>query len=180
MEIRVSIEEAQARLLELIEQTAPHTEIIITDKHKPVAKLVIEPRKPSQRRQPGLGKGFITSVSDDDEPGTDLDPQPLLESTRRITANHALGPPSLGTKSVRRVCPTGEVGGDEANSRSILVLRCLFPASRRGRLGLYGRTVLVAFIPQGGECPLTADRLLANWMRGLATEHGKNDGERKR
>jgi antitoxin (DNA-binding transcriptional repressor) of toxin-antitoxin stability system len=42
---------------------------VITENNQPVAKLVIEQPKqrPGLRPPPGLGKGFITIISDDDE-----------------------------------------------------------------------------------------------------------------
>jgi hypothetical protein len=42
---------------------------VITENHQPVAKLVSELTKlrPGLRPPPGLGKGYITVVSDDDE-----------------------------------------------------------------------------------------------------------------
>jgi hypothetical protein len=44
-------------------------EVVITENNQPVAKLVSElPKpKPPLRPPPGLGKGFITIISDDDE-----------------------------------------------------------------------------------------------------------------
>ena len=62
----ISIDEAQAKLAELIRQLAPGEEIIITENQQPVAKLVSQP-KPSQRRQPGRCKGMITLLVEDDE-----------------------------------------------------------------------------------------------------------------
>ena len=43
--------------------------MIITENQQPVAKLVSQPSrpKPGLRPPPGLGKGYITIVSDDDE-----------------------------------------------------------------------------------------------------------------
>lgn len=69
MSATISVEEAQAKLKELIHQLAPGEEIVITENQRPVAKLVSEqPKpKPALRPAPGLGKGFITIVSDDDE-----------------------------------------------------------------------------------------------------------------
>jgi prevent-host-death family protein len=65
----VSIQEAQAKLPDLIRNLTPGEELVITDNNHPVAKLVSElPKsKPGLRPPPGLGKGFITIVSDDDE-----------------------------------------------------------------------------------------------------------------
>ena len=60
---RISIEEAQAKLSELISQLQPGEELEITKDHETVAKLV----RQKQSRQFGLGKGKLTIVSDDDE-----------------------------------------------------------------------------------------------------------------
>lgn len=69
MSTTISIDDAQARLKELIHQLAPGEEVIIIENQQPVAKLVSEPSNPraALRPPPGLGKGFITVVSDDDE-----------------------------------------------------------------------------------------------------------------
>lgn len=62
----VTIEEAQARLPELIEQLAPGEEVVITHNAQPVATLVSQPRpKPSPLF--GRGKGKVIIVSEDDE-----------------------------------------------------------------------------------------------------------------
>jgi prevent-host-death family protein len=65
----ITIEEAQANLKELIHRLAPGEEIVITENQQPVAKVVGAPAKPKPdlRPPPGLGKGFITVISDDDE-----------------------------------------------------------------------------------------------------------------
>jgi antitoxin (DNA-binding transcriptional repressor) of toxin-antitoxin stability system len=69
MSAPISLEEAQAHLRELIGKLAPGEELVITDNERPVARLVGEPPrpKPGLRPPPGLGKGFITVLSDDDE-----------------------------------------------------------------------------------------------------------------
>jgi len=67
MSITVPIDEAQSRLAELIRQLAPGEEIIITENQQPVARLAAEKSPPRQRRVPGLGKGMITILSDDDD-----------------------------------------------------------------------------------------------------------------
>ena len=65
----VTIQEAQAGLLDLIHKLAPGDEVVITENNQPVAKLVSEPSKVTHglRPPPGLGKGFITIISDDEE-----------------------------------------------------------------------------------------------------------------
>ena len=69
MSATITIDEAQAKLRELIHRLAPGEEVIITENQEPVAKLVSQSPKPGPglRPPPGLGKGFITVVSDDDE-----------------------------------------------------------------------------------------------------------------
>ena len=69
MSVIISVDEAQAKLKELIHQLAPGEEIVLTENQRPVARLVSEPAKPKPGLRPlsGLGKGFITIISDDDE-----------------------------------------------------------------------------------------------------------------
>ena len=69
MSATITIDEAQAKLRELIHQLAPGEVVIITENEEPVARLVSQSPKPRPglRLPPGLGKGFITVVSDDDE-----------------------------------------------------------------------------------------------------------------
>lgn len=64
----VTIEEAQANLKELIHRMTPGDELVITENEQVVAKLISEPpTKPRLRRSPGLGKGMIKIVSEDDD-----------------------------------------------------------------------------------------------------------------
>ena len=60
---------SQAKLKELIHQMTPGDEIILTENQQRVAKLVSElPKaKPGLRPPPGLGKGMISILSEDDE-----------------------------------------------------------------------------------------------------------------
>jgi len=69
MATTVTMEEAQAKLKELIHRLVPGEELIITENEQTVAKLVSEPAKPPSgaRLGPGLCKGMITIISDDDE-----------------------------------------------------------------------------------------------------------------
>jgi antitoxin (DNA-binding transcriptional repressor) of toxin-antitoxin stability system len=62
----VTIEEAQAKLPEIIDKLAPGEELIITRNDHPIAKLVGQPRPARKPRQPGSAKGILTIVSDDD------------------------------------------------------------------------------------------------------------------
>jgi prevent-host-death family protein len=63
----VTIEEAQAKLTDLIHKLRPGEELVITENSQPVAKLVSERTTARHRPQPGLCKGMITIVADDDE-----------------------------------------------------------------------------------------------------------------
>jgi prevent-host-death family protein len=65
----VTIQEAQAKLPDLIHKLMPGEEVVITENNQPVAKLVSENPKPKPplRPPPGLGKGYIKILSDDDE-----------------------------------------------------------------------------------------------------------------
>ena len=66
MTVTVSIEEAQGNLKELIAKLAPGDELVIIEGDQPIAKLTSELAKPGEFRKPGLGKGMITIVNDDD------------------------------------------------------------------------------------------------------------------
>lgn len=65
----ITIEEAQAKLKDVIDKLAPGEEVFITDNERPVAKLVgASPCRPP-RPAPGLGKGSILYIAPDfDEP----------------------------------------------------------------------------------------------------------------
>lgn len=69
MSTTIPIDEAQAKLKELIHQLAPGEELIITENEHPVAKLVGEQPKPplTSRPGPGLCKGMILFHVEDDE-----------------------------------------------------------------------------------------------------------------
>jgi antitoxin (DNA-binding transcriptional repressor) of toxin-antitoxin stability system len=75
MSTTITVEEAQAKLKELIHQLAPGEEVIITENQQPVAKLVNEQPKPTMapRPGPGLCKGMITYMAPDfDDPLEDM------------------------------------------------------------------------------------------------------------
>ena len=59
------IEEVEGRLAEIVDKLSPGEEIVLTRDHRPVARLIGAKRPP--RPGPGLGKGMITIVADDDE-----------------------------------------------------------------------------------------------------------------
>ena len=62
----VSMQEAQANLPAIIGRLQPGEDVLITENQQPVARLVTE-RKPVKQRQPGLCKGMITLLVEDDE-----------------------------------------------------------------------------------------------------------------
>ena len=67
----ITIEEAQAKLPQLIDGLSPGEEVVITANQEPVAKLVGDrkPRGPRARPAPGLGKGSVVYMAADfDEP----------------------------------------------------------------------------------------------------------------
>lgn len=67
MSITITLEEAQAKLKDFIHQLAPGDEIIITENQQAVAKLVGDGPQQGKPRVPGLGKGLITLLVEDDE-----------------------------------------------------------------------------------------------------------------
>jgi antitoxin (DNA-binding transcriptional repressor) of toxin-antitoxin stability system len=63
----MAVEDIKVTLPELLDNLAPGDEVILTRNRQPVAKLVSEALKTGLRPPPGLGKGMITIISDDDE-----------------------------------------------------------------------------------------------------------------
>jgi prevent-host-death family protein len=75
MSTTITVDEAQAKLKELIRQMTPGDEVILTENQQPVARLVSEPSRPptAQRPGPGLCKGMITYIAPDfDAPLDDM------------------------------------------------------------------------------------------------------------
>lgn len=69
MPANITVEEAQVRLKELIEELSPGEEIVLTANLRPVARLVGENSARPSRPAPGLGKGSILFMAPDfDEP----------------------------------------------------------------------------------------------------------------
>ncbi len=62
----ITIEEAQARLLELVSTLVPGEELQITREGHLVATLVAPPRK-SWPCRPGTAKGILTILAEDDD-----------------------------------------------------------------------------------------------------------------
>lgn len=66
MSTSVSIEEAQAKLAEIIGSLSPGDEVVITQGCQPVAELrTVESKEP--RPQFGSCRGMLTILADDDE-----------------------------------------------------------------------------------------------------------------
>jgi prevent-host-death family protein len=63
----MTIEEAQAKLSEVIDKLAPGEEVLITRNAQPVAKLVGQQRPIRKPRQPGSAKGKLVILAEDDE-----------------------------------------------------------------------------------------------------------------
>ena len=62
----ITIEDAQARLPELIHNLTPGEELVITENSREIAKLVVQPGA-HVRPIPGRGKGTLIILADDDE-----------------------------------------------------------------------------------------------------------------
>lgn len=67
MQTTMAVEEIRVSLPELLDKLMPGDEVILTRNHRPVAKLVSEPTRPRQPRQPGNCRGMITLLVEDDE-----------------------------------------------------------------------------------------------------------------
>ena len=63
----VTIEEAQARLPELIEHLAADEELVITKNETPIARLLAEDKPKRRPRKAGSARGMLTILSDDEE-----------------------------------------------------------------------------------------------------------------
>jgi prevent-host-death family protein len=63
MSTTVTIEEAQARLAELVSKLAPGEEVVITDNQQPVARLL--PVKPKAPRKLGTMRGSVKYIAPD-------------------------------------------------------------------------------------------------------------------
>jgi prevent-host-death family protein len=62
----VTIQEAQAKLPDLIRQLTPGAEVVITENNQPVARLVAPPIE-MPRPVPGRCKGMLTILAEDEE-----------------------------------------------------------------------------------------------------------------
>jgi len=63
----VTLEEAQARLPEIIDHLVSGEELLITRNNQPVAKLVGQQQPVRKPRQPGSAKGKLVILAEDDE-----------------------------------------------------------------------------------------------------------------
>ena len=64
----VTLAQAQADLPDLIRRLPPGEQLVITDGDRPVARLTPEPPPaPTKWREPGLWKGKVTILAEDDD-----------------------------------------------------------------------------------------------------------------
>jgi len=69
----ISIEEAQAKLPDLIHRLQSGDELVITENNQPVARLVHTAAEPLQKpRQPGILRGSVYMAPDFDAPLEDF------------------------------------------------------------------------------------------------------------
>jgi antitoxin (DNA-binding transcriptional repressor) of toxin-antitoxin stability system len=62
---RISVEDAQVGLPDLIARLQPGEEVQITKDDQPIARLVAETARPRKPRQPGTAIGRLTIVEED-------------------------------------------------------------------------------------------------------------------
>jgi antitoxin (DNA-binding transcriptional repressor) of toxin-antitoxin stability system len=67
MSPRISLEEAQATLSEIIGTLGPGEEVVITKDDQPVAKLVGQQKAARRSPQPGSAKGMLIINVEDEE-----------------------------------------------------------------------------------------------------------------
>jgi antitoxin (DNA-binding transcriptional repressor) of toxin-antitoxin stability system len=63
----IPIEQASSRLSELIHSLGPSDEIVLTENEQPVARLLLPSKMKGVARVPGLAKGMLTTLSEDDD-----------------------------------------------------------------------------------------------------------------
>lgn len=63
----LTLAEAQARLPEVVHRLNVGEEILITEGEQVVARIVGESKPVWQRPRPGLGKGILTILAEDDD-----------------------------------------------------------------------------------------------------------------
>ncbi len=64
--VSITIQEAQAKLPDLIHKLKPGDELVITENNQPIAVLVASPQA-QPRPLPGRGKGMLTILAEDNE-----------------------------------------------------------------------------------------------------------------
>jgi len=71
----ITVEEAKARLPELIQRLNPGEEVVITEGDRPVARLVAAEATPQHRKVPRLGtlRGTVLSMEHFDDPLEDFE-----------------------------------------------------------------------------------------------------------
>ncbi len=65
--VTVTIQEAQAKLADLIHNLTPDGELVITENNQPVAKLISQSTASRKSRQRGSAKGKLVVHAEDDE-----------------------------------------------------------------------------------------------------------------
>lgn len=63
----ITVQEAQARLAELVHGLVPGEEILLTEGERPVAKVVGQAPEGRKPRRPGSARGKLTILVEDDE-----------------------------------------------------------------------------------------------------------------
>lgn len=61
----LTVQEAQAKLNELIHDLKPGDEVVITDNDEPVARLLPTEQRPKAPRRPGTLRGTVTYMAPD-------------------------------------------------------------------------------------------------------------------
>lgn len=61
----MTVQEAQAKLSELIHNLKPGDEVVITDNDEPVARLVAAEQRPQTPRRPGTIRGTVKYMAPD-------------------------------------------------------------------------------------------------------------------
>jgi uncharacterized protein len=151
----VTIQEAQAKLSDLIHQLAPGEEMLITENNQPVAKLVASKAEKPQP-VPGRCKGMMTIVAEDDEHLADFD-EMYREGIRAVGAESSMNPePAVLDELVRCIV------------ESVHPLRIiLFGSAARGEMGPNSDLDVLVVMPDGCDRLAVAQTLHCR-LSGLA------------